>query len=201
MIPMEHEIGKVEEKKVSVAEKLKLIKVFKKLTCAKCSGEAYFVPTHNKVVCPKCNNVKETDPSSTNPRDYMTDASLKEFDAGPVGSRYVVAYQSPDSFALKDAPGRNEPCSCGSGIKYKKCCMSSAEAERNKAVVALYTKQKESALIAGANVVRMINMAIAYFKENPESKEVEAEALGFKPFKNMQGETEDVSVFDVKVDS
>jgi hypothetical protein len=24
-------------------------------------------------------------------------------------------------------PGRNDPCSCGSGIKYKRCCLSSDE--------------------------------------------------------------------------
>ncbi len=30
----------------------------------------------------------------------------------------------------KDAPGRNDPCPCGSGKKYKKCCLSEDLAKR-----------------------------------------------------------------------
>lgn len=30
-------------------------------------------------------------------------------------------------------PGRNDPCHCGSGRKWKKCCMDSDEARRAKA--------------------------------------------------------------------
>ena len=28
-----------------------------------------------------------------------------------------------------DIPGRNDPCLCGSGVKYKKCCQSLLEKE------------------------------------------------------------------------
>ena len=32
--------------------------------------------------------------------------------------------KNPDKYQLKstDKPGRNDPCPCGSGKKYKKCC-------------------------------------------------------------------------------
>ena len=32
--------------------------------------------------------------------------------------------KDPDKYQLKstDQPGRNDPCPCGSGKKYKKCC-------------------------------------------------------------------------------
>ena len=32
--------------------------------------------------------------------------------------------KNPDKYQLKssDQPGRNDPCPCGSGKKYKKCC-------------------------------------------------------------------------------
>lgn len=30
---------------------------------------------------------------------------------------------NPDPFIKKETPGRNDPCHCGSGKKYKKCCM------------------------------------------------------------------------------
>ena len=34
----------------------------------------------------------------------------------------------------KNAPGRNDPCPCGSGRKYKKCCLSRDEANGPKGV-------------------------------------------------------------------
>ena len=33
----------------------------------------------------------------------------------------------------KPLPGRNEPCHCGSGRKYKQCCLEKDEAARRKA--------------------------------------------------------------------
>ncbi|MCK4248324.1 MAG: SEC-C domain-containing protein [Candidatus Omnitrophica bacterium] len=33
----------------------------------------------------------------------------------------TVAAQQPDS-SKPGKPGRNTPCPCGSGLKYKKCC-------------------------------------------------------------------------------
>jgi hypothetical protein len=35
--------------------------------------------------------------------------------------------------ATKPRPGRNEPCHCGSGRKYKQCCLAKDEAEAAKA--------------------------------------------------------------------
>ena len=35
--------------------------------------------------------------------------------------------------ATKPRPGRNEPCHCGSGRKYKHCCLAKDEAEAAKA--------------------------------------------------------------------
>jgi hypothetical protein len=37
------------------------------------------------------------------------------------------------STATKPRPGRNEPCHCGSGRKYKQCCLAKDEAEAAKA--------------------------------------------------------------------
>ena len=34
----------------------------------------------------------------------------------------------------KPMPGRNEPCHCGSGRKYKQCCLEKDEAARRKAL-------------------------------------------------------------------
>jgi hypothetical protein len=35
--------------------------------------------------------------------------------------------------ATKTRPGRNEPCDCGSGRKYKQCCLAKDEAAAAKA--------------------------------------------------------------------
>jgi SWIM/SEC-C metal-binding protein len=37
---------------------------------------------------------------------------------------------SPPTLAKTKTLGRNDPCSCGSGIKFKKCCLSSAASAR-----------------------------------------------------------------------
>ncbi len=33
------------------------------------------------------------------------------------------AGNKPNPVHIEKSPGRNEPCPCGSGKKYKKCCM------------------------------------------------------------------------------
>lgn len=39
-------------------------------------------------------------------------------------TKYIPTYHRPPQY-FRDKPkiGRNEPCHCGSGKKYKKCCM------------------------------------------------------------------------------
>jgi hypothetical protein len=41
--------------------------------------------------------------------------------------------RSPVPNSAADSPGRNEPCPCGSGRKYKHCCRSRDEARRRRA--------------------------------------------------------------------
>lgn len=42
------------------------------------------------------------------------------------GSRAYKTY-SPDKWKDREAgQGRNEPCNCGSGVKYKKCCLQNS---------------------------------------------------------------------------
>jgi len=37
---------------------------------------------------------------------------------------------------MSERPGRNDPCHCGSGSKYKKCCLETDEAARVAAAAA-----------------------------------------------------------------
>jgi SWIM/SEC-C metal-binding protein len=38
----------------------------------------------------------------------------------------MLKLQNPDAFTARreSLPGRNDPCLCGSGAKFKKCCLS-----------------------------------------------------------------------------
>jgi SWIM/SEC-C metal-binding protein len=37
----------------------------------------------------------------------------------------VLKLQNPELFIARrpELPGRNDPCTCGSGVKFKKCCL------------------------------------------------------------------------------
>ena len=37
-------------------------------------------------------------------------------------SELTVLLSTPKTIVLEKTPGRNDPCSCGSGKKFKKCC-------------------------------------------------------------------------------
>ena len=46
--------------------------------------------------------------------------------------------------------GRNDPCHCGSGQKYKKCCLAKDDAARSAELAALAAKAEEAAKAAQA---------------------------------------------------
>jgi hypothetical protein len=47
-------------------------------------------------------------------------------------------------------PGRNEPCSCGSGRKYKQCCLAKDEAAAAEARAAAKLAEAEAAAVDAA---------------------------------------------------
>lgn len=46
--------------------------------------------------------------------------------------------------------GRNDPCRCGSGVKYKKCCSAKDEQARSAEIAAKAAAQAEAAAAAAA---------------------------------------------------
>lgn len=52
------------------------------------------------------------------------------------GSKDSAAPPPPQAAPAPPSPepkiGRNDPCPCGSGLKYKKCCLSKPAPEKNK---------------------------------------------------------------------
>lgn len=177
--------------------KAKLVRHFKKLTCKMCAGDAYYMPTNNTVICPICNLVKLADPSSTNPWDYITDRTKAMAEEATASLRgFTVVYEDPSSFAMLNAPGRNEPCSCGSGKKYKKCCLRAAEKERDNAVLEMQKEKVTSELVKGANGARLVSFVKDYFDKNPEVTELNADSIKFAHFTDMEGTMEETNIFD-----
>lgn len=64
----------------------------------------------------------------------------------PKSSKFVAHYPSYKLGTLqysKKLPGRNEPCSCGSGKKFKKCCLDKINEKARAAVVEATKKNEE----------------------------------------------------------
>lgn len=60
--------------------------------------------------------------SFTNPQEYMSDFEMPEFEV----KDNLVWDSRYDGTFMRETPkvGKNEPCPCNSGRKYKKCCMN-----------------------------------------------------------------------------
>jgi hypothetical protein len=78
------------------------------------------------------------------------------FGRKPKDEKKEAAKQPATAPALYPELGRNDPCHCGSGKKYKKCCMSKDEAAERQVL----EKNWEKAAAAAA----------AAAKEQPESE-------------------------------
>ena len=56
---------------------------------------------------------------------------------------------------MADTPGRNDPCPCGSGDKYKHCCMNESAWYENKMF--------SGALIALVLVIALVLIGVMFF--------------------------------------
>lgn len=73
--------------------------------------------------------MNSTDPSfdvkDKNATDYTEESEVVETVAATNDPPKPRKPKRPNPFQLKkvDRPGRNQPCPCGSGFKYKHCCL------------------------------------------------------------------------------
>jgi hypothetical protein len=61
---------------------------------------------------------------------------------------------------MADTPGRNDPCPCGSGEKYKHCCMNESAWYENKLL--------SGALIALVLVTGLVLIGMMFFGGGPD---------------------------------
>ena len=154
----EQDLGKVEKALDEETRRLKHYYIRK--ICGVCGNNAVFMPRYNQVVCASCLDI-DLSIQSDNYEDYLTPvqkAALNEVE----GSRFALRYQNPRSNPLRNAPGRNEPCLCGSGKKFKKCCLDRLESERNDEAKKGYEYKK---LTVAANLANQRREIITAYKE------------------------------------
>ena len=58
--------------------------------------------------------------------------------------------------SVRSAPGRNDPCPCGSGLKFKKCCLSRPQPRQDLLELARHTIQAGDAQAAAPVVQRLL---------------------------------------------
>ncbi len=66
---------------------------------------------------------------STDFAGWVADNDLDEQDAAQLRAQYAAHRGRDPSRVIAWPPGRNEPCWCGSGRKYKKCCGAAGPGE------------------------------------------------------------------------
>jgi uncharacterized protein YecA (UPF0149 family) len=75
-------------------------------------------------------NTTETDEVVMNAQEAVADAKANDVIVGGGAIPPVYMTRQKTKPHIKDFKvGRNDPCPCGSGEKYKKCCMASGKYE------------------------------------------------------------------------
>ncbi len=72
----------------------------------------------------------------------------------------------------KKTPGRNTPCPCGSGVKFKKCCRPKLRPEPSRRVRPSSLRPREKPYIAGATVEE-----VSQSTESPAPRQITARAM------------------------
>lgn len=180
--------------KATSKEKMELIRYYKKTTCDICGTTSFYMPQYQKVICPSCMKIPtnfEGNLDDILPYDFLTQEAKDKLRSIATGkSKYRVVYPSPDYFPEKDLPGRNEKCVCGSGKKYKKCCMARIREAKEKTIEDTVTRNKNATIVAIANTAKLVNSISRYFSSNPDKDSVPMEDIESTPFANIEGELE-----------
>ena len=111
----------------------KEVKKFYLAKPCKCGETKIFFPEHQKFVCLNCHNMKgPTD--SEKPEDYLTDDVKKKL--AEIRGRSRFAHHIPDikNYEFAHKQDRNDECACGSGKKYKKCCMLKTDSKMERKI-------------------------------------------------------------------
>ena len=155
--------------------------VYRATKCPDCGEPAIFFPVRNKIVCIKCLGIEGAH-ESMDIQDYLPAQYLKEVAQKEALSKFSIMYTDPHSNPMYSWPGRNEPCLCGSGAKFKKCCMKDLQIEFERHAAQLYKAHRDKEAINIANEVKHIRTVFAHFRAN-EWKELPESELKWEEFK------------------
>ncbi len=76
-------------------------------------------------------------------------------------------------------PGRNEPCHCGSGRKYKRCCLEKDNAEASAARKAAAEAVQQSSAVSDAPDAATVKTGRSANRENHQPWKAAANTRGF----------------------
>ena len=157
--------------------------------CTECKRNAIYFPQFKRAVCPSCLNIKlYTQVDNATVDDYVPQSSWDMLKEQEAMSQYALKYIDPRSDPLYSTPGRNESCSCGSGKKYKKCCLANDMASRNLQALELNNSRRNVAIVSVANDFKLISQV---FEQMGEGTELETTAVKFRPFMDRRGTLEE----------
>lgn len=183
-------------------ERTEIKKAYIKMRCDKCDELAYYIPLYSKKICPKCVNIPiipaDVDLDSLKPMDFLSEKTKADIEKGrmPERTRYALRYANPEEYPMRNLPERNEKCVCGSGAKFKKCCLPKIEAQRFTTIDNVLKRREDNEVVVLANTIKMINSIIRAFDSDPSKTMLPVEVVSCKPFKDVAGTLSENNISD-----
>lgn len=163
-------------------------KIYKMTTCTKCRKDAIYFPQFSRVLCPDCNDLPTYEDTENATLDQYIPARTKEALAvKDKESKLGIIFRDPRSDPMYGLPGRNEKCVCGSGAKFKKCCLPKMEAVRDDEITKAAIAKRDVFVTTTANSLKLVNVVYNHFKANPGLRSVPITEVKFRAFANSSG--------------
>lgn len=141
---------------VPTENKPKLVKEFVASKCKTCGGDKIFIPKYGRNCCVNCTDINMAATGSANPEEYLTANNHKLLRHMDSKSKYTMFYRNPESNPFYHFQGRNELCACGSGKKFKKCCMATKTQDIEAHLLKEALQKRENLVYSEANEVKYI---------------------------------------------
>jgi hypothetical protein len=166
--------------KIIDENKPKLKKTYILGSCKKCKEKAIYIPNYKRFVCAKCEGLDGA-ATSEDIEDYLPLSYKAQVVQKENLSNKAILMRDPKSDPFYGLPGRNEPCVCKSGTKFKKCCLPKLEATRDAELDKKHLEFRATEKLGIATEVRMVRTIFAHQAEHGW-KDIEIKDIEFKQF-------------------